>query len=261
MDLISKGKIVEIYNEETKLDFSANGEEYKLVLSTFNLIKESVEDKHQHPNSFGGSGSTPLNISGHLAKEQGDIDSFPDCVLINKSEIICIEHTKIDASKARKKKGSIYQQCLGKTGDLSKVFGSNFPESFNTFLANSKIEFSVPNLCQQLMNALNKKVGRIPKYKGAIAKHIQSGANKKFIQEDLSKPIFAWLFIEDISPSTSFDSLFTNEKILKFLEKHSELNGIIYLHHPDVFSAPRYLCEVVLIFNNSSALKELRAMR
>lgn len=260
MKLISNGKITGTYDAETKLNHSANGEEFQLILSTFDLIKRASKEQHIHPPCFGSDGSTQLNIDEYLAKEQGSINSFPDCAIINETEIICIEHTKIDASKATGRKGSAYQQSLGTAENLPKIFDNDFPESFNAFLAENKIEFSIPNLCEQLMVALKKKVTKIPKYKEAIAKHIQSGTNQKFIQEDLSKPILAWLFIEDISPTTSFDGLFSNEEILQFLEEHNELSGIIFLHHPHVTTAPQNVSEIALIFNNPSALKELRAL-
>lgn len=260
MKFISKGKIVATYDEETKLNFSVNGKEFELLFSTFDLIRKEANGRHRRPTCFGGNGSKQLRINGFLAREQGDIDSFPDCVIINETEVICIEHTKIDASKATKRKGSAYQQRLGKTEDLSKIFGNNFPDSFNAFLVAGNIEFSISYLRKQLISALKKKVARIPKYQESIAKYIRSGTNEKFIREDLGKPIFAWLFIEDISPLNFSDGLFADEEILKFLEKHNELKGIIYLHHPHVTSAPRDLCDVVIIFNNSSALKELRAL-
>jgi hypothetical protein len=63
MKLVSKGTITETFDTETKINFSANGEEFRLILSTFDLIGRSVREKHRYPNCFGGSDLTQMNIT------------------------------------------------------------------------------------------------------------------------------------------------------------------------------------------------------
>jgi hypothetical protein len=203
---------------------------------------------------------TQIKIGGYIAKEQVNIDSFPDCAIFNESEIMCFEHTKIDASKASKRKGSIYQRYLGNVDDLAEIFGDDFPKSFHSFLDDKKIEFSIHNLQWQLIEALKKKTTKIPKYKKALKEHIASGINPTFVREDLGKPISFWLFVEDISPVNFFEGLFSDERILSFLEEHKELSGIVYLYHPYITVAPQDVNEVTLMLNDSLALKELRML-
>ncbi|THG36318.1 hypothetical protein [Adlercreutzia caecimuris] len=96
MDYVSKGEIVDSFNDSMRLTVNANGEEYRLFGSILDLVQKSVVNEGVCPRFFGScwfgerfSGKMP-----YLAREQRQADGFPDCVYINEKYVLCVDHAQ-----------------------------------------------------------------------------------------------------------------------------------------------------------------------
>lgn len=258
MDFISNGKPVDHFNQDTTLNPSANGEEHRLFCVILDLVEKAMGAGHTPP-CFGDSDRLKHFFDGglFLAREEQNEDSFPDFLFINDSRVFCVEHTRINASRKLERGGDEYSKFLG---DNNELFDEPFPERLDQALKNEGIIFSKQQLRRNFLTALERKISKISKYKDVAREHIKNGSNRTAVEEDLNKPIEAWLLIEDISPATSFKSLFSCGEAIERLKAHPELNGVIFVHHGRITKAPENLDEVAFIFNEELAWSQLEAI-
>ena len=240
---------------------SANGEEYRLFGSMLDLLqREHLNGRH--PLCFGDcqfgqrfSGSRPF-----LAREQRGISHFPDCMYVNDCFVLCIDHFQINASEPRDgyRKGDKYHALLSQHID---VVESGDYERLTCLLEKEDIVFAKENLVGSMAYSLRSKIEKIPQYKEAARQYIGQGVDPSVVEADLMKKMEAWLLVEDVTPTTSFISVFTNETILSLMRDCTELDGIIYIHSPFLTKAPDNIDEIVFIHNDAKARGDLRNLK
>lgn len=255
MDFRSGGKTVDRFDQDTILNPLTNGEEYRLFGTIIDLLGKALQSG-KTPHCYGGCARLAQFFDGelYLAREQQNADNFPDCFLVNNSRIFCIEHTRINASKQLENGGDEYSRLIGNACGL---FDDPFPDNLNLTLKNVDIRFDKQQLQSSFLAALDRKILKLNKYIDAVRGYIGDSPNKVIAKEDQRKPIEAWLLIEDISPATSLDALFSNDEAVKRLKAHPELSGIIYIHHARITRALESLDEIAFIFNDELALTQL----
>ncbi len=256
MHLIKDGKPIDSFDSSMQLNPGVNGEEYRLFGGVLALLQESVR-KEKIPNFFGDckfgerfSGAKPF-----LSRELAGIPNFPDCIFLNESYIICIDHFQINASTPRSnyKNGDDYRAFLGRHHDL---LDQNCYKTLESLLNEEGVVFSRNNLPTSMMHALCSKLPKVLLYKNAARQYIESGHNQRDIKEDLAKCMEVWFLVEDVSPTTFFPSIF-NDAVLSALENCQELEGLIYVHNSFPTQVPKDIEEVVFIHNDDNARKQL----
>lgn len=261
VDYVSKNEIVDSFNGSMRLTVNANGEEYRLFGSILDLVQKSIVDKGVYPPFFGScrfderfSGAMP-----YLAREHKEIKGFPDLIYINEEYVLCVDHVQINASEPRSnyENGDEYRAFLARHKELLE---KEQYDELEKCLDKEGIQFRRECLEGSLLHALNSKMRKVPKYKGAAYDYIASGDNLVARDEDLAKTMEVWLLIEDVTPTTSFEAAFSNDQVLSALEGCEELEGLIYVHHPYLTRAPQSISDFVLIHNDSTARNQLRLM-
>lgn len=262
MDYISKGEIVDSFNDNMRLTVNANGEEYRLFGSILDLVQKSVVNEGVCPRFFGSCwfGERFSGKMSYLTRECEKTDGFPDCVYINEKYVLCVDHTQINASEPRSnyENGDTYRAFLANHRDL---LGEGRYEELERCLVEEEIRFCKKNLEKSLLHVLSSKLPKAAKYKEAVCRYIALGNNPVVKEEDLKKPMEVWLLIEDVTPTTSFEAAFSNDQVLSALEGCEELEGLIYVHHPYLTRAPQSINDIAFIHNDSAARSQLQSIR
>lgn len=264
MEYISRGEVVDSFDEKTHFNVSANGEEHRLLGAILDLVQKSVVNAGVCPLTFGNC-SFGKRFSGakpYLARERRDIKGFPDCFFVNENYVICIDQTQINASEPRSnyENGDEYRVFLANHKDLleKEEYGK-----LEECLAEEGILFRKENLEKSLLHVLNSKLPKIDGYKKAARDYIASGDNLVAQREDLSKTMEAWLLVEDVTPRTTFEAFeaaFSSDRVLSALESCEKLAGLIYVHHPFLTRAPQSVSDIAFIHNDTGARKRLRSL-
>lgn len=264
MEYNSRGESVDSFDEKTRFNVGANGEEYRLFGVMLDLVQKSVINTGVRPLTFGNCafGKRFSGAQPYLAREYREIKSFPDCFYVNEGYVICVDHAQINASEPRSnyKNGDEYRAFLANRRGLleEEQYGK-----LEEYLAKEGVLFHKGNLERSLLHVLNSKLPKIAGYKKAARDYIASGDNLLAQREDLSKTVEAWLLIEDVTPYASFEAfeaVFSSDRVLSALEGCEELAGLIYVHHPLLTRAPQSVGDIAFIHNDAEARRQLQSL-
>ena len=259
MNYVSNGEIIDRFDGNAHINPNTNGEEYRLFGCILDLIQK-MGLNNRYPTCCYGDCQFGQRFSGSgafLAREQEDIPHFPDCVYVNDCFALCIDHFQINASEPRDgyRNGDEYRAFLARHAD---IVDSGDYEKLTCLLEKEGVVFTKENLVGSMIYSLRSKIEKIPQYKEAARQYIEQGVDPSVVQADLMKETEVWLLVEDVTPTTSFDSVFTNEMVLSLMRDCAELNGIIYIHRPFLTKAPDNIDEIVFIHNDAKARGDLR---
>lgn len=261
MDFISGNRVKDKFGIDMILEPGANGEEYRLFGGILSLIYQSAREQKQHPYQFGScnfyerfSGAKP-----YLASEHREFPHFPDCLFVNDDYVLCIEHFQVNASEPRSDYdcGDEYRAFLESHRDLVE---QNSYEELEALIEEEELVFSIHNLILSLLHSLESKAPKIPLYKQAAREYISTGVDESSVKEDLAKRMEVWFLVEDVTPSTAAESLFSNNEVLDAIKGIEELEGLIYVHTPFITKPPKTVGEIMLIHNDEDARAQLRAL-
>lgn len=261
LPFVSKGRVTENFEAGTTLELHANGEEYKLFGTILDCAYKSIRHDRKLPLQIGDCDFLKrfAGIHPYLAPEREDIENFPDCLFVNTDYVLCIDHFQINASEPRSNydNGDEYSAFLGKNRAL---ISENDYEKLKALLDKEGITFSIKNLRESLLYSLKKKQSKFSLYKEAASNHINTGTNPAAVREDSAKHKEVWLLIQDVSPTTSANLLFSNDKVINALENCEELDGLIYVHTPFVSKPPQSIEEFFFIRNDEEGRNELKSL-
>ena len=178
---------------------------------------------------------------------------------MNDNYVLCVEHFQINASEPRSNydSGDEYRAFLNKHRGLVEQGSYG---KLEILLDEEGIAFSTRNLVDSLLQSLKSKIPKIPLYKQAAREYIETGTSIASVQEDLAKRMEVWFLIEDVTPTTSADSLFSSEDVLGVMDECDGLEGFIYAHVPFVAKLPRFTHEIIFIHNDKDACAQLRGL-
>ncbi len=172
---------------------------------------------------------------------------------MNDNYVLCVEHFQINASEPRSNydSGDEYRAFLNKHRGLVEQGSYG---KLEILLDEEGIAFSTRNLVDSLLHSLKSKIPKIPLYKQAAREYIETGTSIASVQEDLAKRMEVWFLIEDVTPTTSADSLFSSEDVLGVMD---ECDGLEGLSMPTSRLPPS--CRDLRTKSSSSTMTKMRA--
>lgn len=241
------------YGPRGQIPEEGRGHEYELFLHVLGILAASEQNNYKDLHCFGltDTNSFIANFGGKesqfLIREQRDGDGFPDFVIVRETKLLIFDHFHVDASGLRNKKGkdngSPYIAYLKshKTYPLDEIL---------EYAQNEGIKFCTNNLRDSIARTFKKHAAKIDKYNQAVLTYIESNADKDIAYEDTNKPIENWFFIEDITPTSDFQTI--KDTLDKLFEDFTKVSGAVYLHRPIPEDLPQNGDDIAIFWNRQS---------
>lgn len=263
----SNGKIIKMFNDDTKINTHNKGEEYELLMKILDKIKERIRMNDNLDGVLLGNIDIEFLTQRFLGRNifiatEGKIkeekfNNPPDAFFVSDNILTIVDHTRIDglsfkesSFKNREFNGSVLWYIVRK---MKKEGYSD-----NQIIEKVCNEAEIDNATwkNNLENVFAKHIkDRLNTFQ-CVDKYISNGTSKEIIAQDILKLKESWLLIEENTP-TEIPNEYWSWLASLMSQYNEEIQGVIWVYWAALTEYPNSLDNVLFIKNNESSLKKL----